>query len=250
MTSQTTVAPGGTKTKGNIAMQQETCRWNRSPSLTDSDISSGDYGSEEEHKSGGGFEPRTPLQWVFKGLTIWIEYEEHNRDLSRAVEDASQFYGTEQIPVPHSTAIYGMTHFSDQQATEKLLEVEKAFPNGWPSIMDKPISVKQDLAVEGRPGQVCSISWSELTLKTNDQHEQAIDKLCEIFEVNRTRPWTPHLSLAYDNPEDSVLNLADTIGYVAQNPSLFSARRVKAVSLWDTNGKMAKWKCLERVSFF
>lgn len=221
MVSQRAVSTGEDTIRDDTPLERETCRLNRSPSLTDSDVSSADYGSEDEHKSGSSCEQRTPLQWVFKGLTIWIEYEEHDRDLSRAVEDASQFYGTEQIPMPHSTAIYGMTHFSDQQATEKLLEVGKAFPNGWPSIMDKPISVKQDLAVEGRPGQVCSISWSELTLKTNEQHEEAIDKLCEIFEVNRARPWTPHLSLAYDNPEDSVLNLADTIGYVAQNPSFF-----------------------------
>jgi hypothetical protein len=79
-----------------------------------------------------------------------------------------------------------------------------------------------------------------------------MDKLYEIFQVpeKRAGPWTPHISLAYDNPDDSVLTLSDTIGYVAQNPSLMEARRIKAVSLWSTMGKMAKWECLDRVSFF
>ena len=221
------------------------------PSIAESEVSSVDYGLFDEDRS--SFEPRRPLQWVFKGLTIWIEYEEHDQDLSKAIEGASQFYGTELIPMAHSTAIYGMTHLTEQEASEKLDQVLKAFPQGWPSIMDRPISVKQDLAVEGRPGQVCSISWAELTLKSNEKHEEAIDKLYEIFEVPGGRTsgeWTPHISLAYDNPEDSVLNLADTISYVAQNPSLMAARRVKAVSLWSTEGKMAQWKCLDRVSFF
>jgi len=225
------------------------------PSVAESEVSSQvssvDYGLDDDTKVA---EPRIPLQWVFKGLTVWIEYEEHDQDLTRAIDGASQFYGTERIPMAHSTAIYGMTHLSEEQAMAKLDLVSKAFPNGWPSTMDRPISVKQDIAIEGRPGQVCSIAWAELTLKSNDEHEAAIDKLFEIYGVpdheQRTGPWTPHISLAYDNPEDSVLNLCDTISYVAQNPSLMQARRVKAVSLWNTEGKMADWKCLDRVSFF
>lgn len=100
--------------------------------------------------------------------------------------------------------------------------------------------------------QVCTIAWAELTLKTNEQHEEAMDKLYDIFELpdKRSGPWTPHISLAYDNPEDSVLTLNDTICYVAVNPSLMEERRIKAVSLWSTEGKMAQWKCLDRVSFF
>lgn len=221
------------------------------PSIAESEVSSVDFSLDDESRF-GSYEPRIPLQWVFKGLTIWIEYEENDYDLSKAVDEASQFYGTELIPVPHSTAIYGMSHLSEQEAMEKLEDVAKAFPDGWPSEMDRPISVKQDLAVEGRPGQVCSIAWAELTLKSNEKHEEAIDKLYEIFEVpeKRTGPWTPHISLAYDNPEDSVLNLVDTISYVAQHPSLMDARRIKAVSLWSTEGKMAQWRCLDRVSFF
>ena len=237
--------------RGPSALSKYSTSFDDTPSIAESEVSSIDFNLDEESRF-GSYEPRIPLQWVFKGLTIWIEYEEKDNDLSKAVDEAARFYGTELIPVPHSTAIYGMSHLSEEEATEKLEEVAKAFPGGWPSKMDRPISVKQDIAIEGRPGQVCSIAWAELTLKTNEKHEEAIDKLYEIFEVPEKRkgPWTPHLSLAYDNPEDSVLNLVDTISYVAQNPTLMEARRVKAVSLWSTEGKMAQWRCLDRVSFF
>lgn len=216
------------------------------PSVAESEVSSIDYNLDDDSvtKLGDGVEPRIPLQWNFKGLTIWLEFEEKENDLTKALEEASQFYGTDRVPNPHATAIYGMVHLSEEHAMEKLEEVARAFPSGWPCVMDRPISVKQDLAVEGRPGEVCSISWAELTLKTNEQHELAIDKLYEIFEVpeQRTGPWSPHISLAYDNPEDSVLNLTDTISYVAQNPTLMEGRRIQAVSLWSTEGKLAQWR--------
>ena len=197
-------------------------------------------------------EPREKLQWIFKGLTLWVETEEFDNDLTKAIDYASQFYGTEKIPMSHITAIYGMTHLSANEAMEKMEKVAEVFGNGWPAPLDRPVSVKQDLAKAGRPGQVCDVAWAELTLKTNEKHEEAIDKLYEVFEVpeKRTGPWHPHISLAYDNPDDSVLSLADTIAYVAQNPSLMESRRIKAVSLWQTEGKMEEWKCLDRVSFF
>lgn len=228
------------------------------PSVCESDVSSvTDFlWGDDDYSIAAPAEPRKPLQWEFKGLTLWIEFEEHDQDLSRALEFASQFYGTERIPIPHATAIYGMEHLSEEEAMAKLEGLVDLFPNGWPSKMDKPISVKQDLSVEGRPGQVCSIAWAELTLKTNKEHEAAIQKLYDHFEVSQhdekksRNEWTPHISLAYDNPDDSVLNLMDTIAYVSQNPTLMKERRVKAISLWSTKGKMAQWKCLDRISFF
>lgn len=220
------------------------------PSVCESDVSLvSDLAAFDEETTFAA--PRIPLQWEFKGLTVWVEFEEHDQDLSKALDHAAQFYGTARIPVPHATAIYGMEHLSHEQAIEKMGRLNEMYPNGWPK-MDRPISVKQDLAVEGRPGQVCTIAWAELTLKANDEHEEVLDKLYEHFEVptQRSSPWTPHISLAYDNPEDSVLNLTDTISYVAQKPSLMQGRRIKALSLWSTVGKMAEWECLDRVSFF
>ena len=191
---------------------------------------------------------RTPLQWQFYGLTLWLEYEEFDYDLTKANHHFASMYGTEVIPTLHSTAIYGMKHLSVEECRKRLHEIPSVLPNGeWP-LMERPVAVKQDIAIEGRPGQVCSIAWAELTLKTNDEHEQAMDAVHKLFEVQRASgPWTPHLSLAYDNPQGHVLNLMDMIQYVGEHPSLFRERRVKAISLWDTNGRMGDWKCLDRV---
>jgi hypothetical protein len=77
-----------------------------------------------------------------------------------------------------------------------------------------------------------------------------LDQVYDIFDMGpRKGPWTPHLSLAYDNPEDSVLSLSDFLRYVAEHPTLLQSRKVTALSLWNTEGKMADWKCLDRVYF-
>jgi hypothetical protein len=56
--------------------------------------------------------------------------------------------------------------------------------------------------------------------------------------------------VAYDNPETNHLSLLDTIMYASQNPSLLGMeRRVAAIALWSTVGKMGDWECLERVRF-
>lgn len=191
---------------------------------------------------------RTPLQWIFKGLTIWLEFEEFDRDLTRANEFISKKYGTELIPLVHATAIYGMEHLAIHEAIDRMSKIQDILPAGnWP-VMDPPIAIKQDVSQEGLPGQVCTIAWAELTLKSNEEHEKALDALCRLFEVTRTTPWTPHISLAYDNPDDSVLNLADIMSYAMIIPTLLrNKRRVKAISLWNTNGKMSEWMCVDRV---
>lgn len=194
-------------------------------------------------------ESRLPLQWVFHGLTLWLEFEEFESDLHNAIQHASDKYGTEVIPQPHATAIYGMTHLSEQDASRKLHELPSRLTNGWPR-MDRPVGIKQDIAQEGRPGQVCTIAWAELTLATNEKHEAVLDQVYELFDMGpRKGPWTPHLSLAYDNPDDTTLSLGDFLHYVADHPTLLRPRKVTALSLWNTEGKMADWKCLDRVHF-
>ena len=180
-----------------------------------------------------------------------IEFEEFDHDLTKAIHSAATFYGTEEIPLPHATIVYGMEHISVDEAKEKLHQLPTLLPDGkWP-LMQRPVAVKQDIAVEGRPGQVCSISWAELTLPSNEEHESAIDQVYSLYGLGeRKGPWTPHISLAYDNPEDTVLNLGDTISYVTQHPTLLmKSRKVEAVSLWSTEGKLADWKCIDRIRF-
>ena len=239
------------------------------PSVADSDVSSiasfveaaaavGDVFLENHHVPSpttvpppSSCLPRTPLQWVFKGLTLWLEFDEYDNDLTRAIDFAARVYGTGRIPVAHATAIYGMTHLSQEEAIAKL---EQLIPSKrlshWPQL-EAPRGLTCDTAQEGRPGQVCTIAWTELSFPTNADHEAALDALHQHFEVPEPRqhPWTPHISLAYDNPEDSVLSLHDTYAYVKQHPSLLRCRNVKAISLWNTQGKMAEWQCLHRVAF-
>ena len=235
-------------------------------------------------------EQRRKLQWEFKGLTLWLELEEFDNDLTRAVEDFSSKHSSPWIPQPHTTAIYGMEHLSHEEASRRLHMVKDVLTNGtWPSFA-KPTGVTSDIAVCGRPGQVCSIAWSELTLASNDEHENALDALYNLFYSNsveddsmddekesssssprsqtssssttttknvvvempqRHRPWKPHNSIAYDNPETNTLSLLDTITYMSVNPTLLGCeRRVQAISLWSTAGKMEEWSCIDRVKFF
>ena len=202
---------------------------------------------------------RRKLQWKFKGLTLWLELEEFDNDLTQAVEDFSSKHYSPWIPKPHTTAIYGIEHLSHEEASKRLQRVREVMPNGkWPSFA-KPTGVTSDIAVCGRPGQVCSIAWSELTYASNDEHEQALDALYSLFYSEedgedveaRHRPWKPHNSIAYDNPETNALSLLDTITYMSVHPTLLGCeRRVEAISLWSTVGKMDEWTCIDRVKFF
>mmetsp|Transcript_42334 Transcript_42334/g.90056 ORF Transcript_42334/g.90056 Transcript_42334/m.90056 type:complete len:335 (-) Transcript_42334:189-1193(-) len=201
---------------------------------------------------------RRKLQWKFKGLTLWLELEEFDSDLTRAVEDFSSRHSSPHIPKPHTTAIYGMTHLSPDEAKERLHQVPSVLAGGaWPAF-DKPTGVTSSIAEYGKPGQVCSIAWSELTLSTSPEHEDSVDALHRLFfgedwepEGGRDRPWKPHNSVAYDNPETNALSLLDTVVYASRNPTLLGReRRVEAMSLWITEGKMEEWVCIDRVRFW
>lgn len=223
------------------------------PSVAESEVSYGSFSDTASIDSDVDFAPpsaipKRSLDWNFHGLTLWVEFEEFDNDLTKAVQDASTFYGTEQIPRPHATAAYNMD-ITLEEAKAKLRQLPSVLPDGkWP-VMQRPVAVKQDIAVEGRPGQVCSISWAELTLASNEEHEEALDQVYNLFGLGeRKAPWTPHISLAYDNPKETVLNLGDTISYVTQHPSLLmKPRKVEAISLWSTEGKLADWKCIDRI---
>lgn len=101
------------------------------------------------------------------------------------------------------------------------------------------------------------MSWAEISLSNSQEHEDQLDMLYDIFfpdqipVTRRPRPWKPHISIAYDNPESTFLNLKDIISDLIQIPTLLQSRqrRVTGISLWSTVGKLTDWKCLERVVF-
>lgn len=207
---------------------------------------------------------RPPLSWEFDGLTIWVELEEFDSDMTNVISDLSSTFGVQAIPQSHATAIYGMTHLTVDEAKRKLqsfvrdrVEVEGPSGGGWPPFR-KPVGIVQDVAVCGNPGQVCSIAWAQLTLASSPEHEEILDGLFDTMYgegskegASRARPWTPHNSVVYDNPEETVLTLEGTLECIGRYPTLLrSGRRVKALSLWDTKGRMEQWKFLDRASFF
>lgn len=80
-----------------------------------------------------------------------------------------------------------------------------------------------------------SIAWAQLTLASSPDHEVALDALYDVFygdgssaepelatrkKAERHRPWTPHNSFAYDNPEGTVLTTAAAFEAVARYPTL------------------------------
>jgi hypothetical protein len=67
---------------------------------------------------------KLPLQFEFKGYSVWLEPVQYDKDLSLAIETASQELGVLPIPMPHVTAIYGMTHLSSE--TEAIRRFRKA----------------------------------------------------------------------------------------------------------------------------
>lgn len=241
------------------------------PAVVDSDLSSEEDNSsvalsigsddfeieEKAPKQADSNSLRRPnLQWEFKGLTIWLELEEFGDDITRVINELASFHGVLAIPKSHTTAIYGMEHLSVDEAKSRLRSFAKK-QRSWPTFRP-PTGVVQDIAVAGRPGQVCSIAWAQLTLASSPEHEIAMDALYGTFygegsseQSRRCKPWTPHNSVVYDNPENHVLSLTDALVHMMKYPTVLSKeRRVQAISLWDTEGKMEDWKCLDRVKFF
>jgi len=193
------------------------------------------------------------LNWRFAGLTLWLEVEEFDQDIGNAIQYSAKIHGLQPIPRTHTTAIYGMDHLSVKEAISKLHEFIKQCPM-WP-MFDEPVGVIQDICFDGVNGEVMSMAWAELTLATNPAHEDALDTLYNLFypeESSRPNrgPWKPHTSIVYDNPENTTMSLLSVMECIMKYPTILSKkRRVEAISLWDTNGTMQEWKCLERVNF-
>ena len=203
-------------------------------------------------------EPREPLRFEFEGYTIWLELEEesHNYDFTKAIQQASRELQVQPIPHPHVTAIYGMTHFSSLEKILAKWEQVKECIKSWPEL--KPRGFISDVEIAGINGALMSMSWSEITYSNSAEHEDHLNVLYDIFYSNGDHPeqesakqssrspWQPHLSLAYDNPEDTVLSLSYIASLVAKIPSLAKSRKVRHISLWNTYGKMSEWSLIDR----
>lgn len=202
--------------------------------------------------------PREPLRYEFSGVSIWLDIEgsKEGGDYYRAIIDCASKLGLTPIQ-GHVTAIYGITHLTEDEARMKFCsDVRTHFLGigGWPDL--QPIGVLSDMSIDGVNGGRMDMRWSEITLSSSDEHEACLDTLHDIFhdesssgKVHR-RPWRPHASIAYDNPEDSSLGLLETLEVVSLYPSLTqNVKRVNGMSLWSTEGRMSEWRCIERFEF-
>ena len=235
-------------------------------------------------------------------LELKQEVDEHGvGDLDFAVKKAAnEFRLGGAIPAPHVTALYGITTIAtDEEAIaifrKDVLDVitnnraeKRPQENNhlsrklWPDLDATGILVGAEF--EGVDGGEMDMAWAEITFATSPEHESLINDLYDIFYCTdssriiasngsneemkpeyppRSRPWVPHLSICYDNPEGFGSSLTQQLFedfLRAKCPTLAPAtnssdatvkltRVVNGISLWKTSGTMAEWKCLDRFEF-
>jgi hypothetical protein len=195
----------------------------------------------------------TPLQFEFTGVSVWLELEQIDGDLDRALDIADKDLHVDRILGPHVTVEYGMTHLDEGEMRRRFLQELQPKLHHWPSFRVKGIMT--DFTYDGVDGENMSMAWIELTLASSQLHERLVDLVRSIFfagtTVNALPPrgrWTPHLSLVYENPEQAKSNLHYSLTIMNRVPTLTSQsmRRVRAIALWSTAGQMERWRCLER----
>ena len=191
---------------------------------------------------------RPPLDFHFKGYSIWLEID--HPDYTNCIQACANHFNVEPI-TPHVTALYGLTHLSETHARHLFdTKVKSTFSKRqWPHL--NPIGILTDVELDGVNGAVMDMAWSEITLETSEEHEDYLDTLHSLFhedmDVERIRPWKPHASLVYDYHIDTVLNLKDTLRIVSHFPNLTKEKRVvTGMALWKTEGKICDWELLDR----
>lgn len=102
--------------------------------------------------------PATPLDFVFKGYSIWLELEQAiDNDLDKALEAAAFDLDVDVIPEPHVTAIYGMSHLSETEVLRRFREGLVPRVEAWPELRVKGFRV--DKSFDGVDGQEMVSFW-------------------------------------------------------------------------------------------
>jgi hypothetical protein len=76
---------------------------------------------------------RDSLYYEFVGYSIWLEVEQYENDLDRAISIAAEDLGLFPIPEPHVTAIYGMTHLAEEDIKDKFASIRQEIES-WPNL--------------------------------------------------------------------------------------------------------------------
>ncbi|GFH50063.1 hypothetical protein CTEN210_06539 [Chaetoceros tenuissimus] len=194
---------------------------------------------------------RPPMDFYFKGYSIWFEID--HSDYTNCIQSCAKYFNVEPI-TPHVTALYGLTHLSETHTRHLFkTKVKSIFSKRqWPHLY--PIRINNYIEFNGINGGTMDMSWSEITLATSDDHEDCLDILHEILyenmEIRRVKPWKPHASLVYDHPIETVLNLQDMLQVASEFPNLTKEKRVvTGMALWKTEGKICDWELMDRFDF-
>ena len=245
---------------------------------------------------------RPPLRFVFKGWSVWLDVEEPPNNsaanvtttttgpFTEALAYAASRHSVYPIPAPHITVIYGIDHIDEDMVLRRFRSLGESLTQlmlgrndtaMWPPLTSK--GVLSDIEIDGVNGGTMTMAWSEISLQTSELQESLVEHVWDVMmcgmgnaddgtaEDNvcpvRPAPWVPHLSLCYDNPEETPLNLFDALDVVAKHPFLLgrdeghqghgeegggssgNQLRLTGLSLWNTEGTMDEWCCLDRIAF-
>ena len=244
---------------------------------------------------------RPPLRFIFKGWSVWLDVEEPpgssdanatitTGPFTEALAYAASRHSVHPIPAPHVTVIYGIDHIDEDMVLRRFRSLDDSLVQlmlgrndtaMWPPLTSK--GVLSDIEIDGVNGGTMTMAWSEISLQTSELQESLVEHVWDVMmcgmgnaddgtaEDNvcpvRPAPWVPHLSLCYDNPEETPLNLIDALDVVAKHPFLLGRDeeqqghgeegggssgkqlRLTGLSLWNTEGTMDEWCCLDRIAF-
>jgi hypothetical protein len=206
--------------------------------------------------------------------------------LDEAISLAATIRHVQRIPEPHVTVLYGIEEDEQQldqngganasttttsilERFQKLRDIQQLqLSFGKEPLV--PVSYKMDVSYDGVDGQDMDMTWMEITYANQDWHQANVNIVRDIMipssgtkdnhhhHISTTTntspdkslpPWTPHLSIFYENP-GPILDTEFADAIVAKFPALLLPRRPIAMSLWSTQGTMSNWKRIDRFPFF
>lgn len=113
----------------------------------------------------------TPLDFEFRGYSIWLEISQEQGDLDSALDAAANSLDVDPIPAPHVTVIYGISHLSEAEILTNFREKLVPFLDSWPEL--RVAGWKVDKSFDGVDGQeMVRISWhyAKSRLYFNETH--------------------------------------------------------------------------------
>jgi hypothetical protein len=91
---------------------------------------------------------KEPLQFVFSGYSIWLEPEQFQHDLDLAIKTTTTQLGLPlSIPSPHITAVYGISHLSEDSVRERFESIGDSLQDSWPIMIHE--GFRNDIEISG-----------------------------------------------------------------------------------------------------